>query len=190
MEAPLLGKDSPPPHPQTHLQPGPWELTHCDWGRCGPSQTPSTANPSENPALWLAGTQRPRCLWRGIVLGSTRAQFPSSSLGAPSQTVLVLGLHLVLPYGCAGSALYHLGGHHSHRGQYVNFSVHGILWVGQRTPRTRPHLKRDGGLREERGLRKNGIPSGPLYPTSPNEDPFWIFRRVFGSSWGIVYKSV
>lgn len=104
--------------------------------------------------------------------------------GAPSQTVLVLGLQLVLPYGCAGSAIYHLGDHHSHGGQYVNFSVHGTLWVGQHTHRTCPHLKRNGDW------RKNGIPSGPLYPTSPNEDPICLFPRVSGSSWGIVYKSV
>lgn len=32
------------------------------WGRCGPSQTPSTATPMESAAPWPASTQRPRCL--------------------------------------------------------------------------------------------------------------------------------
>lgn len=52
----------PTPHP---VHPGPWELTYCGWGQCGPSQTPSTPSPSENPALRPAGRRHPRCLQRG-----------------------------------------------------------------------------------------------------------------------------
>lgn len=96
-EVPHLGKGCLP-DTHTPVHPGPWELTHCGWGQCGPSQTPSTASPLENPALQPAGTQRPRCLWRGsgpgshsgsaslpASLGRTRAGVSSTP---PSQTVL------------------------------------------------------------------------------------------------------
>lgn len=63
-----------PPHTHTPLHPGPWELTHCDRGRCGPSQTPSTVSPLENPVARPADTQHPQCLWRGMVLGPTQAR--------------------------------------------------------------------------------------------------------------------
>lgn len=86
------------PYPHTPLHPGPWELTHCGWGRCGPSQTPSTASPSENPAPRSAGTRHPQHLWRSMVLGPTqaclhprawlKARSGRASLPA-SQTVLV-----------------------------------------------------------------------------------------------------
>lgn len=53
-----------PEGPPPLFFPGPWELTHCGLGWCGPSQTPSTVIPLENLASRLAGTQHPRCLWR------------------------------------------------------------------------------------------------------------------------------
>lgn len=71
-----------PPHiPTPLLHPEPWEVTHCGWGWCGPSQTPSTVNPLENSAPRPASIQRPRCLGRGMVLGPTQARRPSPSLG-------------------------------------------------------------------------------------------------------------
>lgn len=103
----------PTPHP---VHPGPWELTHCGRGQCGPSQTPSTPSPSENPALQPAGTRRPRCLRRGsgpgphsgspslpLSLGArTKASQSSSPLSSNSPSSS-------FPRGCAGQALYHLG---------------------------------------------------------------------------------
>lgn len=103
---------TPTPHP---VHRGPWELTHCGWGQCGPSQTPSTPSPSENPALWPAGTRRPRCVRRGSGPGPhsgsaplppslgarTKAGQSSSPLSSNSPSSSFL-------HGCVGQALYHL----------------------------------------------------------------------------------
>ena len=102
--ASLLGTDASPPNPTPHpVHPGPWELTYCGWDQCGPSQTPSTPGPSENPALRPASKRSPRCLRRGSGPGphSGSASLPPS-LGAktsPSQSSPLLQTALV-PASC------------------------------------------------------------------------------------------
>lgn len=190
--APICGQERcgrlPPhtPHPTSPLHPEPWEVTHCGWGQCGPSQTPSTANPSGSPALRPAGTQRPQCLWRDAVLGPLRLGCPPPSLGTRQGWQDLFSAfsdstgQLVLPSGCAGHARHHLEGSALTPGtvcqlqrawQPLGWAMHVL-----HTPHPSPHPTPT--------LRKRGDSSRLLGPT--NKDPVGIFPGVFGPSWGIV----